>query len=259
MQGEPKPHIGLPEGAPAEVKWSSKSFLKPVEQFEEFNLRPYVLFVSFCWMPLIIAGLIILQWHKLAAEGSEIDKFRFAGMCLILVGVADLFLHGHLLKYILIRKVGHRQGRLFEPDWKSIFVHIEDSKTFNKMKLISNDFGLLRAHNGYIDMEMTTHRAHLASKNVSVLIHSLTEKKDQKKGISGVQLASKAGEWFWAVTLIAPVQNWNLLLGVSNNKRATWLLKRIQKDVNSGRDDDSRAKGSRSMQNKPEKEEIDFS
>jgi hypothetical protein len=234
MQGKPKPHIGLPEGAPDEVKWSNKSFLKPVEQFEGFNLRPYVLFLSVCWMPLVIVGLIILQWHKPAAEGSEIDKFRFVGMCLIVLGVADLFLHGHLLKYILIRKVGRRQGRLFEPGWKSIFVHIEDSKTFNKMKLIPNDFGLLHAHNGYIDMEMTNHRAHLASKNVSVSIHSLAEKKSQKRGISGVQLASKAGEWPWAVTLIAPVQNWNLLLGVSNNKRATWLLKRIQKDVNSG-------------------------
>jgi hypothetical protein len=230
MQSEPKPHIGLPEGAPLEVKWSNKSFLKPVEQFEEFNLRPYVLFLSFCWMPLIIAGLIILQWHEPAAEVNEIDKFKFASMCMILVGVADLFLHGHLLKYILIQKVGRRQGQLFEPDWKSIFVHIEDSKTFNKMKLIPNDFGLLRAHKGYIDIEMTKHRARFAIKDVSVFVHSLAgEKKGRKKGIRGVQLITKAGEWPWDVTLVAPLQSWNLLLGASNNKRATWLLKKIQK------------------------------
>lgn len=235
MQGGPKPHIGLPEGAPLEVKWPNNSFLKPVEMFEEFNLRPYVLLLSFCWMPLIIAGLIILKWHKPSTEGSEIDKLSFVGVCVILVGVADLFFHGHLLKYILIRKVGRRQGRLFEPDWKSIFVHIEDSKTFNKIKLIANDFGLLRAHNGYIDIEMMNHRAHLANKDVSVSIHSLAgEKKGRKKGISGVQLACKMGEWPWAVTLVAPVQNWNFLLGASNNKRANWLLRQIQKDVNSG-------------------------
>jgi hypothetical protein len=163
------------------------------------------------------------------------DKLSFVGICVFLVGVADLFLHGHLLKYILIRFVERRQGRLFEPDWKSIFVHIEDSKTFNKMKLIPNDFGLLRAHSGYIDIEMMNHRAHLAIKDVSVTIHSLAgEKKGHKKGISGVQLVSQAGEWPWAVTLVAPLQNGNFLLGASNNKRATWPLKRIQKDVNSG-------------------------
>jgi hypothetical protein len=233
MQGEPKPHIGLPEGAPLEVKWSNKSFLKPVEQFEEFNLQPYVLFLSFCWIPLILIGLVILQLHEPSV--SNPDKLKIAAMSMIIAGAADLFLHGHLLKYILIHKIRRRQGRLFEPDWKSVFVHIEDSKTFNKMKLIANDFGLLRAHNGYIDIEMTNHRAHLANKDVSVSIHSLADKeKDSKKGISGVQLVTKTGQWSWAVTLIAPVQNWNFLLGASNNKRATWLLRRIQKDVNSG-------------------------
>jgi hypothetical protein len=243
MQGEPKPHIGLPEGAPLEVKWSNKSFLKPVEQFEGFNLRPYVLFLSLCWLPLFLAGLVIMMWHKPSPEEGGIDKFNLVGSCVFFIGVADLFLLGHLLKYISIRFVRHRQGRLFEPDWKSIFVHIEDSKTFNKMKLIANDFGLLRAHSGYIDIEMTNHRAHLSNKDVSVSIHSLarfasearraSEKKGRKKGISGVQLVCKAGEWPWAVTLVAPVQNWNFLLGASNNKRAAWLLKRIQKDVNS--------------------------
>jgi hypothetical protein len=235
MQSKPKPHIGLPEGAPTEVKWSNKSFLKPVEQFEGFNLRPYVLFLSLCWLPFFFIGVVILMSHKPSPEEGGVDKLSFVGNCVFLVGVADLFLHGHLLKYILIRKVGRRQGRLFEPDWKSIFVHIEDSKTFNKMKLIPNDFGLLRAHSGYIDIEMMNHRAHLAVKDVLVAIHLLAgEKKGHKKGIAGVQIACKMGEWPWNVTLIAPLQNGNFLLGASNNKRATWLLKRIQKDVNSG-------------------------
>jgi hypothetical protein len=233
MQIEPKPHIGLPEGAPAEVKWPNNSFLRPVEMFEGFNLRPYVLFLSFCWMPLLLAGLVILEWHKPPAEGNEADKLRLAGICIVLVGFADLFLNGHLLKYILIGKIGRRGGRLFEPDWKSTFVYIEDSKTFNKMKLIPNDFGLLSAHNGFIDIEMMNHRTHLASKDISVSIRSLSGEKNRKKGIRGVQLTTKAGEWPWDVTLVAPLQNWNLLLGADNNKRAVWLLKQIQKDVNS--------------------------
>jgi hypothetical protein len=231
MQSEPKPHIGLPEGAPAEVKWPNNSFIKPVEMFEEFNLRPYVLLLSFCWMPLLLAGLIVLKWHEPSSEVSGIDRLRLTGICAVVLGFADLFFNGHLLKYILIRKVGHRQGRLFEPDWKSTFVYIEDSRTFNKMKLIPNDFGLLLARDGYIDIEMMNHRAHLASKDVSVSIHSLAEEKGRKKGIRGVQLACKKNEWPWDVTLVAPLQNWNLLLGADNSRRAAWLLKQIQQDV----------------------------
>src|SRR4030042_5235648 len=127
MQSEPKPHIGLPEGAPLEVKWSNKSFLKPVEQSERFNLRPYVLFLSFCWIPLVSVGLVMLKWHAPSAEEGGTDRLSFAGTCVGLVGLAGLFLSGHLLKYISIRFVGRRPGRLFEPDWKSTLVYIEDS------------------------------------------------------------------------------------------------------------------------------------
>lgn len=231
MQRDIKPHIGLPEGAPSDVKWSNESFLKPVEMFEEFNLRPYVLLLGFCWMPLVLTGLVILIWHEPSTKGDGIGKLGFVGMCAALVGIAELFLHGYLLKYVLIRIVDRRPSRLFEADWKSIFVHIEDSGTFNKMKLTSNDFGLLRAHNGYIDLEMMSHRAHLAIKDVSVSIHSLAGEKKSNKSISGVQLVCKTGEWPWAVTLVAPLQNWNLMLGANSSRRAAWLLRQIQKGV----------------------------
>jgi hypothetical protein len=228
MQSEPKPHIGLPEGAPSEVKWSNKSFLEPVETAEEFNLRPYVIFLSFFWLPLLFTGLLILMRHMPLPEGDGTDKLNLVGSCVFLIGVADLFLLGHLLKYISIRFVKRREGRLFEPDWKSILVYIEDSGTFNKMKLVSNDFGLLRAYNGCIDIEMMNHRAHLAVKDISV---SISGEDGRKKSIRGVQLVTKADAWPWDITLVAPVQNWSSLLGPGNHKRATWLLKRIQKDV----------------------------
>jgi hypothetical protein len=74
---------------------------------------------------------------------------------------------------------------------------------------------------------MTNHRAHLANKDVSVFVTG--EKKGRQKGLSGVQLVTKADQWPWDVTFIAPLQSRNLLLGASNNKRAGWLLKQIQK------------------------------
>jgi hypothetical protein len=231
MQIEPKPHIGFSEGAPTEVKWSNNSYLRPVEMFEEFNLRPYVLLLSLCWIPLFLTGLVMLNWHKSSPEEGGMDKIGFVGMCAALTGAADLFLHGHLLKYIAIRLVERRQGRLFEPDRKSILVYIEDSKTFNKMKLIPNDFGLLRVHNGYIDLEMMNHRAHLSIKNVSMSIHSFADAKSIPKGIAGVQLTYKTSDWPWAVTLDAPLQNWNLILGADNKRRAAWLLRQLQKNT----------------------------
>lgn len=230
MQNKPKPHIGLPEGAPLEVKWSNNSFLKPVEMFEEFNFKPYILTVYTCTIFLVAIGAVAVKWHELFFSTSETDKLNTWGLWIGLSGIAGIFLHGHLLKCIFILKVRRRQQRLFEPDWKSVLVFIEDFGTYDKKKLISDDFGLLCVHGGYIDIEMTSHRAHLAIKDVSV---SKYKPANANTKITSVRLVYKADLWPWDIVLFAPSQSWNLLIGASYNKGAIWLLHKIQKDADS--------------------------
>lgn len=223
MEGLCDHHIGFGEGAPGEVKWSEGSYVRPVELHERRNWRPYALVFLVGWFGLICIAGVLLAARRQAGrpEAGGMDILDLASVLCMLFGFTLCVFSGHLSKLILIRSARSRPNRLFEPNWECIYVLIESSGSFDKVKLLTEDVGLLNVYTGALEIEMTGYRARLAADDVSVGIHGVAK-------ASGVQLLCDLGEWPWEVTLVAPFQARNILMAGNPNKKAKWLLKRIE-------------------------------
>jgi len=220
-------HVGFSGDAPGEVFLSEQTFVREVDRYEKLNIRAYYLTFWCLWIVLdLIAGGILLyrQMDVIPTSQRSWQVWDIFFLAFAIAGTVILFTQGHIVKLILISKIGLRPGKLFEPDWKCIFVHIEDSETFDKMKLTSNDFGLLRVGDGLLELEMAEHRCRFSAQDV---VTSPCGVKG-KKGNTAVMLTCDFGQWLWSVALLAPLQNWNILLGANQQSAARWLHRKIE-------------------------------
>lgn len=228
MKGTFEKHVGFPDGAPAGVNWSKEMFVHPVELFEKRNLRPYVLVLSLSWMVLIILAIgiaLMKQGDNVFSDYQNMDAWDWLFILSLSFGIMVLIFDGHFVKGILISMIRSRPNRLFDPDWKCLYVQIEDANTFNKIKLTTNDFGLLQVHSNFLELEMMNHRARFLANDISISIHSPSALAH------GVRITSDTGQWPWSVVLVAPLQNWNILLGADQALSSRWLLKRIEEGL----------------------------
>lgn len=237
------PHIGFSEEAPEEVTWSSGSYVKPVPIQERRNFRGMMLALTQAYI-LLACFTVIMAF---ASEDSEQYTFRdylspraphFWFLVLMAATLFVFFYHGALAKVYMIGGVWRRPDRLFSPGWSDIVVAFEDVKSFDKFKLVADDFGLLRiVPEGFL-LEMQSFRAFFRREDVTLSVYrkKIKVKKDNPasaipadpNAIKPLILRCRHPEWTWECTLCASIQSLFPWVNFSSVKRRNKLLRRIE-------------------------------
>ena len=214
-------HVGFHQETPAEVVWSAGSFIRPVIDLDEREMRRFTagLVVVFFGMFILAGGLFFLS----KPLSRYYPFFESTGFMLVCAGIlVSAFLLGLLLgqiyKWVLINKLRTRNETLFEPDWGCYFVGIEDAFTYDKRKLTADDFAMLKIEPGRLQLEMTKHRAQFDISELSIsLLHT-------SKNAAGVRLTLKHDPHTWSVVLTPMGNSANIFKGANAPKRSQRLL-----------------------------------
>lgn len=171
--------IGLPSGVPAVLTSVAGSSIQRVPRDEErsFSQRPLGLLL----LPVMlsVSGLTGIVLSVPTRSGEEADRvLQFLAIAGVVTGVAALlfglitfFANTELVRRGMRRDILARKGRLFDPAPRDMALCIEDSRTFQRLKVVPDDLGLMRISAGCIDIETGRTRVHLAAEDVELSLH----------------------------------------------------------------------------------------
>lgn len=217
-------HCGFTSDAPENVRWSPREFVERVAPYEIYDPRPLHTILLVTALGLLVTAVVVFIWVE--EDGNLSQRFGYinimlAAGALATAGFTIIFLHGHLLKIRMIRKLSARPNRLFDPDWTSTLVGMEATATVDKLKWSSEDVGLLHYKDGLLLFEMINHRA-------SFPIEALTMRVTETATEGGVALTYENEEQSWSVTLTPFSQSWNIFMPAFPSVQSCWLLNRIE-------------------------------
>jgi len=218
--------LGLPQGSPSSVESPSGSFIRLVDTDEKISSRLRGACGQFLLLAVFPLLLFTLVPALLLDESNPVHEVvlailgitMFLGM---LVGLAAGIFHGPLGRRLLGRAVARRRNKLFTPDKSTIFLWIEESRTFHKQKLVPEEYGLLQVVPGMLLLETGRTRARLMASDVRLEFHSTGSS-------TGLKIAAGSGPGEWAITVVAPGTFGSLqILFKDYRKRAEDLWRRI--------------------------------
>lgn len=226
--------IGLPSGAPAALTSAAGSSIQRVPREEEraFSQRP----LAFLLLPIVLTfvglvGVLTMLPPLSVEEGDRVLELLYTagtmlGVSAILFAVVTFFSNTELVRRGMRRDILARKGRLFDPAPIDLALTIEDSRAFERLKLVPDDIGLMRVEAGCIDIEAGRTRVHLAAEDVELSLHE-----------SGYGTALRIGADFGGVQWSITVSELDLYRDFRNKREAALLLwKRIYERLNADRD-----------------------
>lgn len=200
---------GLPSGAPADVASAGGSWIRTLEPGEQRRLRAWHslgTYASLLSLPLIFGfgflATFALEGNSPApsgprtASGAElIAVIVFLGM---LVGSLILAVFQPVLCRALVRRaLRSRRASRVADNPEGIYIRVEDTRTFHKMKVMADDAGIMRIGADGVDLELSRQIIHLEPSEVQAGIR-------QVPGGIGLALSARFGEWPWSIT-VAPM------------------------------------------------------
>ncbi len=120
----------------------------------------------------------------------------------------------------LSRLVARRPYRLFTPDPDTIYLTIEESRTFQKIKMLPDDCGLLRVVPGMLLLEAGLTRARLMAPDLELAC-------DHCNSETSLRISARLGEYEWAITVRNPGKAGVLASFGSSRKCAEDLWRKI--------------------------------
>jgi Zn-dependent protease len=214
-------HIGFIQGAPDDACWSN-AYVQTVAPNEQ---REMCKTATFVFLSAIILFFVLLSLPLIANLLKDHVPFLDSKIWIIIVPF--IIFSGFLLsiasqfvtKWIFISKVNSRAGKSFDPS-EGIVVSIEDAFTYDKSKLVVEDFGLLKILPDCILLEMTRHRARFDRAGLSVsLLHTA-------KKLAGIRLTYNQSPYLWTV-VICPIANVGLSSGFTQSAAKSKALLKI--------------------------------
>ncbi len=158
------PHCGFDPPMNGDKTWSRHAFVRELPPRERFNLQRWHSLAVFGSLGLIlVAGKLAYFFTDDSFDFYQPDQFGAVLWFAIGLGATGMILllaHGRLLRNLMRRRVGRREGRLFDPATEaSLVVEIEKIPGYRKLRMNADDMGLICARNGWLDMELASHRA----------------------------------------------------------------------------------------------------
>lgn len=204
--------------------WSRHAFVRELPDSERYDVQGWNSLFTYGGIGLVlVAGAVLsatpefFDFYNIRAGGAR----TWVGIGVGLFGLILLLLQGRIVKQIMVRRVMRRSGRLFDPSTEScMLVEIEALRTHAKLKFKTEDMGLICVRNGWLDMELSTHRARFPLHEVRVVpvvhVHGAC-----------VQLhyESEAPAWRIAATIV-PLQDYDprdLVPGIGSRRIAAWI------------------------------------
>ena len=214
-------HSGFHQEAPEEVNWSPFSYIKPVNHLDARSMAPanYLSFFGFFGM-FVSAGILLALSEYLSDDFPILNSLLPALICVcfILAGILIGLFRGHLLKWSMINNIRSRSELLFEPGRDCIFVGIEDAFTFDKLKFMADDYGLLKITDDSMLLEMTKYRARFKTTDLkAALLHT-------GKNLVAVRLSCNQKPYQWSVALTPIALSRNILNELNGRVKAERLF-----------------------------------
>lgn len=214
-------HVGFNREVPETVTWSDQAYVKalPVEERREMCRTSTTIYMTI--LAIFVLAIIFSLAHQVIQNKLPWLGFPSMNLLLLIIWVMTIgmFLGSQFLNRVMvIHKIRNRAGKLFPPH-EGVVVSIEDAFTYDKRKMVVEDFGLLRITPDCVQLEMSNHRAQFDRQGLSVsLLHTA-------KNAAGIRLSYNQGYYSWTV-VVCPLANTGILCGFSQGAvRAKALLK----------------------------------
>ena len=218
-------HIGFKEDTPETVIWSDTSFVKAVHTTDQRKHGWSELISAFIPLVALVLSMAVLCSTKIGSKyfPSLGPSFFVALSAVIFIpGLLILALRSFLIKKFMIFKISSRSELLFEPDNNCTYIAIEDPLTYDKRKLLPEDFGLLNITPEFIQLEMLNHLAQFDLNNLTFsLLHV-------GQNIACVRLSCDMASHPWSIAITAQALPGKIIDMAQSASKAKRLFKLLE-------------------------------
>lgn len=203
--------VGLPAGTPSALEAPGGSSLRVLPEREWRNMRLRYVLVSLClWagllspLPLSLIGVLYGDANRGSAlrtfvQSLGVDPATITAAyavifgVLITTGLTVAFSQMSLVRRLVLRAVRSRTNLPYPVDAQAIVVGIEDARTYNKLKVLSEDFGVIRAMPGELYIDLGKSRGRITPEDLRFEV---------QQGVTGnsLRLVCRFGDYVWAFT-----------------------------------------------------------
>ncbi len=219
-------HIGFTEeNAPETAVWTNTSFVKTVHPADQRKHGRFDLVLAFGILGLFaIAAIVFFAGLSVEKRFPDLNSNVFTAISGVMIFSAIILAPFQTLfsKLFMIAKIRGRGELLFQPDGSCAYVAIEDPLTYDKHKLLPEDFGLLKITPEFIQLEMCNHRAQFAIEDVNMsLLHT-------GQDLACVRLSSRLSPYPWSIAVTALAMPNKIFNKLKSAARAKLLFNLLQ-------------------------------